>query len=216
MVTKKIYCYVDETGQDTKGKLFIVSIVVVGKDKDLFQKAVEEVEIESGKRRSKWGKTNYSSRISYLKKLILIKTCKYLICFSKYKTMDFDLATIQTISKTIHYKITSEIENKIISFKNYFPTKYSRQRSLKSLLLKDSHLLLSLVTFITFNLQDSIPRGDLISLQSSKFLVWAAILKKHLSLPSASKNSHNNWSLVAKAISMKQSARCWSFLIKEQ
>ena len=41
MVTKKIYCYVDETGQDTKGKLFIVSIVVVGKDKDLFQKAVE-------------------------------------------------------------------------------------------------------------------------------------------------------------------------------
>ncbi len=26
--SKKLYCYVDETGQDTKGKLFLVAIVL--------------------------------------------------------------------------------------------------------------------------------------------------------------------------------------------
>lgn len=28
MRSKKLYCYVDETGQDTKGKLFLVAIVL--------------------------------------------------------------------------------------------------------------------------------------------------------------------------------------------
>lgn len=33
-VTQKLYCYVDETGQDTKGKLFIVVAIVIEKEKD--------------------------------------------------------------------------------------------------------------------------------------------------------------------------------------
>ena len=28
MAIKKLYCYVDETGQDTKGALFLVTVVV--------------------------------------------------------------------------------------------------------------------------------------------------------------------------------------------
>jgi hypothetical protein len=31
--TEKLYCYVDETGQDTMGKFFIVSVVVFEKAK---------------------------------------------------------------------------------------------------------------------------------------------------------------------------------------
>lgn len=33
-VKQKLYCYVDENGQDTKGDIFIVSIVVTGKERD--------------------------------------------------------------------------------------------------------------------------------------------------------------------------------------
>ncbi len=102
MTTKKIYCYVDETGQDTKGELFIVSVIVAEKDKDFFQKSVEKIEIDSKKGKSKWGKTKFLSRISYLEAVTSIKNCKFCMYFSKYKTTDFDLATIQTISKTIH------------------------------------------------------------------------------------------------------------------
>lgn len=34
MPTNKLYCYVDETGQDTKGKFFLVT-VVIEEQKDL-------------------------------------------------------------------------------------------------------------------------------------------------------------------------------------
>jgi hypothetical protein len=33
----KLYCYVDETGQDTLGKFFIVAIVVAGNQRDELQ-----------------------------------------------------------------------------------------------------------------------------------------------------------------------------------
>jgi len=29
---QKLYCYVDETGQDTAGKIFIVSVVIIEKE----------------------------------------------------------------------------------------------------------------------------------------------------------------------------------------
>lgn len=107
MGKKKIYCYVDESGQDTKGLLFIVSVVVAGNDKNLLQNEFEQIEKNSGKHKYKWGKTNMASRINYLRKIISTEKYKFSIFFSTYKTMDFDLATIQTISKTLHHKINN-------------------------------------------------------------------------------------------------------------
>ncbi|MBI2599976.1 hypothetical protein HYW43_03590 [Candidatus Daviesbacteria bacterium] len=34
MGKQKLYCYVDETGQDTQGELFIVSVVVAKNDRE--------------------------------------------------------------------------------------------------------------------------------------------------------------------------------------
>lgn len=47
---KKLYCFVDETGQDTKGKFFLVSVVLKGEEglNDLEQKLLK---IESSSRR---------------------------------------------------------------------------------------------------------------------------------------------------------------------
>jgi len=44
---QKLYCYVDETGQDTKGELFIVSVVVVGWDRDALAEQLEMIERET-------------------------------------------------------------------------------------------------------------------------------------------------------------------------
>lgn len=46
---QKLYCYVDENGQDTKGDIFIVSVVVTGKERDRLLNLCEEIEVESGK-----------------------------------------------------------------------------------------------------------------------------------------------------------------------
>ena len=46
---QKIYCYVDETGQDTLGELFIVSVVVNSADRDALVAVLEKIERTSGK-----------------------------------------------------------------------------------------------------------------------------------------------------------------------
>ena len=40
----KTYCYVDETGQDTKGAYFLVSIVVVSENRDELLAELEAIE----------------------------------------------------------------------------------------------------------------------------------------------------------------------------
>lgn len=47
---QKLYCYVDETGQDTEGQLFLVSVVVTEQEQESFAHELERIEAESGKR----------------------------------------------------------------------------------------------------------------------------------------------------------------------
>ncbi|MCX6810115.1 MAG: DUF3800 domain-containing protein [Candidatus Berkelbacteria bacterium] len=54
---RKIYCYVDETGQDTNGDLFIVAIVLAGAQKDQMEKKLLEIENKSAKGIRKWQKS---------------------------------------------------------------------------------------------------------------------------------------------------------------
>jgi hypothetical protein len=58
MPTPKAFCYVDETGQDTKGRLFIVAVVVTGEQRDDCLAWCEAMEQSTGKRRFKWGKAD--------------------------------------------------------------------------------------------------------------------------------------------------------------
>ena len=46
---QKLYCYVDETVQDTKGKLFIVSVIVTEGEREQLARQLEEIEKNSGK-----------------------------------------------------------------------------------------------------------------------------------------------------------------------
>lgn len=53
MGKQKLYCYVDETGQDTQGELFIVSVVVTKKDREEITQSLEKFEQETGKGKTK-------------------------------------------------------------------------------------------------------------------------------------------------------------------
>ena len=66
--THKLYCYVDETGQDTKGRLFIVVAVVVAAERDKLNQYLEEAERKSGIGKRKWvrAKSMTASRDQYL------------------------------------------------------------------------------------------------------------------------------------------------------
>ena len=47
--TKKLYCYVDETGQDTKGRFFLVAIVITGEEREELIKELEKIEATAKK-----------------------------------------------------------------------------------------------------------------------------------------------------------------------
>ena len=66
---RKLYCYVDESGQDTEGLLFVVGVVVLENDRDEVLKELERIEQGSGKRNLKWRKTRPDFREAYLKEV---------------------------------------------------------------------------------------------------------------------------------------------------
>jgi hypothetical protein len=52
---RKFYCYVDESGQDTSGQLFVVSVIVTGREaRDQLERGLEQLEQSSGKRTSEY------------------------------------------------------------------------------------------------------------------------------------------------------------------
>jgi hypothetical protein len=112
MGEKKVYCFVDETGQDTQGRLFIVS-VVVPEDKDGLLAYVEDVEVRSGKEKFKWGKADPDKRLQYLTELLTQKKYQFKVCFSiNKKTREYRSLTVFTIAKSIR------------SFKNFSQYKF--------------------------------------------------------------------------------------------
>jgi len=64
---KKLYWYVDETGQDTAGDFFLVSVVVTEDEQAAFIHQLERIEAETGKRQIKWHKTSVQRRVAYVR-----------------------------------------------------------------------------------------------------------------------------------------------------
>jgi hypothetical protein len=65
----KLYCYVDETGQDTLGKLFVVAVVITDERHRELELILEQIEASSGKYQRKWLKTRDKERKDYIKAL---------------------------------------------------------------------------------------------------------------------------------------------------
>jgi hypothetical protein len=105
---EKLYCYVDETGQDTEGNIFIIT-VVVPKDRDAILHYIESVEATSGKGKVKWGRANPEKRFHYLQTIFNQNKFSLGIYYSVYKnTKEYKTSTIITIVKALqaikHYK----------------------------------------------------------------------------------------------------------------
>lgn len=62
---ESLYAYIDESGQDTEGRFFVVGILVVGEVRASLQKQIETIEQQSGKDVAKWHKARPDSRKKY-------------------------------------------------------------------------------------------------------------------------------------------------------
>lgn len=102
MVTK-LYCYVDETGQDTGGELFLVAVVLKEiNGLEALEKKLEEIETKTGKRQSKWKKISRDIKKKYLEELIQIKELKNSIFYAIYQaSKEYSKLTSFTIAKAV-------------------------------------------------------------------------------------------------------------------
>ena len=82
---QKLYCYVDETGQDTEGRLYIVATVVVGDERDSLNDFLGEAEAKSGKTRRKWTKSRDKERHQYIELALIPRQFKGKIFYKIYK-----------------------------------------------------------------------------------------------------------------------------------
>jgi len=101
---QKLYCYVDETGQDTKGKFFLVTVVILKKEQEIIKEKLEEIEKKSRKGIRKWFHTGQKRRENYLQQIIQSNLFKESIFYSKYENNAYMDLTVLTTAKAILQK----------------------------------------------------------------------------------------------------------------
>lgn len=112
---QKLYCYVDETGQDTMGKIFIVSVVIVEKDREKIEEELIKIEKDSKKGKTKWQKTKFYQRESYINQVCKLNELKKSIYYSKYDhTIIFYELITYAVTKVIFDKASDNYQANII------------------------------------------------------------------------------------------------------
>lgn len=99
---KKLYCYIDETGQDTGVELFIVAVVITETNRDQIIKQLEEIEKSSAKGKVKWIKAKPEANRLYIKFVLETDIFRGKLFYSKYRqTVDYIPLTILSAAKAI-------------------------------------------------------------------------------------------------------------------
>ncbi|HPN54433.1 MAG TPA: DUF3800 domain-containing protein [Candidatus Moranbacteria bacterium] len=113
----KLYAYIDESGQDTKGLIFIVSILVLEKERENICQILEKIENESGKKNTKWNKSKHKFRKKYIEEITKRDELKNKIFFDTFsdtkKYIELtSFATAKAILKksSDNYKVTIFID----------------------------------------------------------------------------------------------------------
>src|SRR3989339_428750 len=103
---QKLYCYIDETGQDTKGELFIVSVILIDQDKQKIEDQLIDCEKQSKKGKTKWQKAKFYQREAYINQIFTIKKLKDHLYYSEFKnsTAYYELV-VYTAAQVIYSQI---------------------------------------------------------------------------------------------------------------
>ncbi|MBI3261190.1 DUF3800 domain-containing protein [Candidatus Berkelbacteria bacterium] len=112
---KTVWCYVDESGQDTKGDLFVVVTVIIS-DKNVIDSYLESIEKNSGVQ-SKWRKTQHNRRMKYFEAILdrsNLKDTVYIAKFPHSGKAFVDL-TILAVAKALkRFEISAKVKIIII------------------------------------------------------------------------------------------------------
>ncbi len=103
--SKRIDLYIDESGQDTKGKIFVVAVAVVAaENREATRQFYESLEKISGKGKVKWASAEKDKRLAYLHTAMQETGPRGNIFFYRvfHQTTDYDGATVEAIASVVH------------------------------------------------------------------------------------------------------------------
>jgi hypothetical protein len=102
MPKQKLYCYVDETGQDTASNVFIVVAVLSDRDQENLRAALIAIEQQAGVGRSKWHDAKPARRLRYIELVLERKVGQEEVFFGSYpKPLPYLLPMIEVLEHAI-------------------------------------------------------------------------------------------------------------------
>lgn len=112
---QKIYCYVDESGQDTEGRMFIVAVVITGVERDDLIREAERLEQNSGKSLKKWRRAVFSRKVEYIQAILSSPLFSNALFFAYYEnTRAYLDLMIYTTARAIFQKAAEPFKTTVI------------------------------------------------------------------------------------------------------
>jgi len=100
---------VDESGQDTEGSVFVVSVFIAKNEELILADALAQIEKKSGKRNVKWHKAKYSLRKNYIEEVARLSEMKNKLFFDVfYNSKEYIELTSLATAKVILRKAGKE------------------------------------------------------------------------------------------------------------
>ena len=102
---QKLYAYVDESGQETAGRLFVVSVLLLAEEREALLPRLEVIEVRSGKHNTKWQKTRHTYRQAYMEALLALSGFHQTLFFDILRhSRDYMELTALTTARAIQRK----------------------------------------------------------------------------------------------------------------
>ena len=139
---KKLYCYVDETGQDPTSEFFIVVTVIIEEEPEPIRQKLERLEQVAGTNRKKWHKVRNKNRMRYLTMVLEQKVAAGRVYFAQYrKPIPFFFPMIDVFEKVIKQSARGEYRASIYidgidKYKAKEPTNALRARGVSLRMVK--------------------------------------------------------------------------------
>ena len=111
---QKLYCYVDESGQDTKSDIFVVVVVANDKNQAEIRNQLFQLERQTKIGKRKWHKTLKTIKYEFLKMQIESKILTGDIFFGRFtKPIPYFLPIIEVLEKAIKLKAENNYSSNI-------------------------------------------------------------------------------------------------------
>lgn len=113
--TQKLYCYVDESGQDVGSRFFVVVSIVSGEEQNQVRNKLLEIEESNKVHARKWFNSRSPAKEEFLQNLMREELLQGEVYYNSFKKpLPFFLPMLETIEKAIKDKAGREAYQAIV------------------------------------------------------------------------------------------------------